>query len=439
MKDYIPPVGPLRWLDWAIDPAAADEKARAHLDETPFLATARGSQRPPPGHWRTWLFMAGRGAGKTRAGAEWARFAALKAGLGRLALVGPTLSDAREVMIEGPSGLKAASQYAEEELPVYQVSRRRLEWPNGALGFIFSAEDPDSLRGPQFDGAWCDEAAAWKRGPMVWDMLQMALRIGDSPRAVVTTTPKPVPLIKRLVASRSTVVTRGATSDNADFLSPTFLEEVTAAYGDTLLGKQELEGLLIESQEGALWTATMLRAVALSAAPPRFDDVVVAVDPPVSQGRSADECGIIAVGAARGDRGPVVCYVLDDASARGLSPIDWAGRAVALAKKVGASRVVAEVNQGGDMVAQTFEAAGCQIPVEARRAVLSKRARAIPVVALYQKGLIHHVGRFDALEQQMLLFGTDSQKGSPDRVDALVWGVTSLALDHAGDPRVRRM
>jgi len=433
--------GPHRWADWTLGggEAPTGEADRARLAATPFLATARASQRPPPGDWRTWLFMAGRGAGKSRAGAEWTRFAATQAGLGRIALVGPTLSDVREVMIEGPSGLKAVSQYCEEDLPVYQVSRRRLEWPNGAPAHVFSAEDPDSLRGPQFDAAWCDEAAAWRRGPMTWDMLQMALRLGPGPRAVVTTTPRPVPLIQALVAAPDTVITHGRTRDNAGFLSASFLSAVEAAYGGTALGRQELDGILLSDKQGALWTANMLAQARTEALPHQLETVVVAVDPPATDAAGADECGILAVGRLTGSDGEIECYVLADASEGGLSPLDWARRAVTLAETVGASQIIAETNQGGDMVVHTLQAAGCRVPVLARRASLSKRERAVPVALRYEQGRVKHVGAFPGLEEQLLLFGTDGQRRSPDRLDALVWAITVLAVEHRGGPKIRRL
>ncbi len=433
--------GPHRWADWTLDPGsrAPGEAERLRLAATPFLATARDSQRPPAGAWRTWLFMAGRGAGKTRAGAEWTRFAATQAGLGRIALVGPTLSDVREVMIEGPSGLKAVAMGCEEEPPVYQVSRRRLEWPNGALAHVFSAEDPDSLRGPQFDAAWCDEAAAWKRGQMVWDMLQMALRIGPDPRAVVTTTPKPVSLIRALVAAPDTVVTTGRTHDNAAFLSAQFLSAVEATYGGTSLGRQELDGILLSGNQGALWTGSMIEAARIERAPAGFHDVVVAVDPPASDAAGADECGIVAVGGIERANEKVDCYVLADASEGGLSPLGWARRAVSLAEEFAASRIVAEINQGGDMVVQTLEAAGCRVPVLARRASLTKRERAAPVSLMYEQGRVRHVGSFPKLEEQMLLFGTDGLRRSPDRVDALVWAVTVVSVERRAGPQIRRL
>ncbi|MEM0984649.1 MAG: terminase family protein [Pseudomonadota bacterium] len=434
--------GSHRWADWHASDGAdyrLGDDASARLCDTPFLLKARPSQRPPPGDWRTWLFMAGRGAGKTRAGAEWTRFAAMQAGVGRIALIAPTLSDAREVMIEGPSGLKAVSQTCDEELPVYQVSRRRLEWANGALAYIFSAEDPDSLRGPQFEAAWCDEAAAWRRGQFVWDMLQMALRIGETPRAVVTTTPKPVPLIKSLIEADDTVITRGRTWDNAENLSSYFLDSVDRRYGGTELGRQELDGILLENNRGALWSMSTIEGCRVAKPPPSFATIVVAVDPPITAKMGSDECGIVAVGGVERQDGKTDCYVLADASEGGLTPIEWARRAVVLAERLGANRIIAEVNQGGDMVVQTLRAAGCRIPVDAERAKSSKYDRASPVSALYAQQQIKHVGRFANLEDQMILFGTEGLKRSPDRLDALVWAVTSLALNEHGEPNIRRL
>ncbi len=410
----------------------------AWLADTPFLATARPSQRPPRGARRTWLFLAGRGAGKTRAGAEWLRFAARHGGCGRMALVGPTLLDVREVMIEGVSGLKAVAAACGEALPRYEVSRRRLVWDNDAEAHVFSSEDPDSLRGPQFDAAWCDEAAAWSRARPTWDMLQMALRIGTTPRAVVTTTPRPVPLIRSLVAAPSTVVTRARTVDNADHLAPGFLAEVTRAYGGTDLGRQELDGELLETAASILFTRQALE-MARSASPPgRLDRVLVAVDPPASLGAGADACGIVAAGAW-GEAGGPRAHVLADATAQGLSPMDWGRRASALAAEVGAHYVLAEANQGGEMVRHTLHTAGCPVPVRLVRATVGKRDRAAPVSALYAQGRVGHAGGLEALETQMSLFGTDGLDGSPDRVDALVWVLWALLVDGGGDPRVRRL
>jgi len=407
-----------------------------HLVSNPFLITAREAQRAPLAQdWRTWLFMGGRGAGKTRAGAEWLRYSMIHGGCRRAALVGPTLLDVREVMIEGPSGLRAITPEAEDK-PVYEVSRRRIVWPNGAEGYVFSAEDADSLRGPQFDVAWCDEIAAWPNAEMVWDMLQMALRLGETPRAVATTTPRPVPLVKRLVEDEHCVVSRAGTAENAANLAPGFLAEIERAYAGTRLGRQELDGELIEDMQGALWTRSTLDGARLTKPPP-LDDLVIAVDPPATSGPKADACGIIAVGRVEDSEGPAVAVVLADASEQGLSPLDWASRASTLAMQMGAGSIVAEANQGGEMVRHALETAGCEVPVRLVTARAGKRARASPVAALYEAGRVKHVGVMKALEDEMCSFGADGFSGSPDRVDALVWGVWALLLDRRGAPRVR--
>lgn len=408
----------------------------------PFLVLAMEAQRPPARNdWRTWLFMGGRGAGKTRAGAEWLRYSVLHGGCRRAALVGPTLADVREVMIEGPSGLRAIAPESEEP-PRYEVSRRRLVWENGAEAHVFSAEDADSLRGPQFDVAWCDEVAAWPKGEAVWDMLQMALRLGDMPRAMVTTTPRPVALVKRLVADPASVVTRARTADNAANLAPGFVASVEATYGGTRLGRQELDGELIEDLRGALWTRSMIEGGRIGA-PPELDDVVVAVDPPATSGPRADACGIVAVGvtsAFAGDTGGKAhAFVLADVSAKGLSPLEWAERASALAARVGAGSIVAESNQGGEMVRHALETAGCAVPVRLVHAKAGKRARAMPVAALYEAGRVAHVGVFREFEDEMCSFGGEGFTGSPDRVDALVWGLWALMLDRRAEPRVREV
>lgn len=375
--------------------------------------------------------MGGRGAGKTRAGAEWLRYSMLYGGCSRAALVGPTLGDVREVMVEGPSGIRSVGLY--EDRPRYEVSRRRLIWKNGAEAHLFSAEDADSLRGPQFDVAWCDEIAAWPKGVEVWDMLQMALRLGDDPRVVATTTPRPVPLIKSLVKDASTVVTRAKTADNASNLAPGFVRLIYEAYGDTRLGRQELEGELVEDLQGALWTRSMVEGVRRNTAP-ALSNLVVAVDPPASSGANADACGIVAVGVCEDGR---TAYVLADASARGLTPLNWASRVVALGTRLGAGMIVAEANQGGEMVRHALETAGCTMPVRLVHASAGKKARALPVAALYEAGRVCHVGCFRELEDEMCSFGGEGFSGSPDRLDALVWGVWALMLDRKSQPRVR--
>ena len=267
------------------------------LRRFPFLATARRPQRPPHGDWRTWLFIGGRGAGKTRAGAEWVRFSALYGGCRRIALIGPTLSDVREVMIEGPSGI-CTIEPSDHWRPEYNVSRRRLEWTNGAVAFAFSAEDPESLRGPQIDAAWCDEIAVWPNGETVWNNLQFGPRLGIQPRCVATTTPKPVPLVRRLMAGGARV-THSTTRDNETNLAEDFVRDIEKAYTGTTLARQELEGELIEDLEHALWRRSDIDRLRIDEAPERFDDMIVAIDPATTSHAGSDACGIIAAGVVR--------------------------------------------------------------------------------------------------------------------------------------------
>ena len=301
------------------------------------------------GPWTTWLVLGGRGAGKTRLGAEWVRalahatppYAAHRHR--RIALVGESEHDVREVMIEGASGLLRISPRAER--PVWTSSRRLLEWSNGTVAQAFSAEDPESLRGPQFDAAWCDELAKWRQAEAAFDMLQFALRIGARPRQLITTTPRAIPLLKRLIADPRTAVTRAATHANAAHLSPAFLDEVVARYAGTRLGRQEIDGEMIDDRPDALWSRALLECARVAAAPPLVR-IVIGIDPPVSPRAGADACGIVAAGRSEDGR----VYVLEDATVRGLSPAGWATKSIALYQRLKADTLVAEVNQGGDMV-----------------------------------------------------------------------------------------
>lgn len=403
----------------------------------PFLRTARPDQKPPDHrtNWRNWLLLGGRGAGKTRAGAEYIRFAVSTGACSHVALVGPTLSDVREVMIEGPSGLKSIEQVSDWR-PYYNVSRRRLEWPFGAIASVFSAEDADSLRGPQFDVAWCDEVAAWPNGEAVWDNLQLGLRLGARPRCVATTTPRPVPLVERLVAGEA-VVTRATTAANQAFLAPGFVDAVTRKYGGTALGRQELNGELISDPDGALWTRSTLDQYRVSCAPERFEDLIVAVDPAATSGARSDLCGIIVAGVTQTAGCGRHAYVLQDASVHRLRPADWGCRVAALVAETGASRVVAESNQGGEMVEAVLSGAGCDVPICLRHARLGKHARAMPVAALYSRGKVHHVGVLLDLENEMCSFGAAGQRRSPDRVDAVVWAISTLLVERENGPRIR--
>jgi phage terminase large subunit-like protein len=446
----------------------------------------REAQKPPEGAWSTWLFLGGRGAGKTLAGASWIADMAERLGAGgRLALIGPTLHDVREVMIAGPSGVMSLPRWTGVGLdgavewrgPEYQPSRRRLVFPNGAEAFVFSAEDPDSLRGPQFAAAWADEFCAWRNGGETLALLRMGLRLrlsgpnpdspavdahaasdggvgakvarlrepSDSPRLVVTTTPRPTRALKALRAEASCAHTHATTRDNGDHLAPGFLEGLERLYGGTRRAAQELEGQVVEP-EGGLFTAEMM-AAARGAAPasvegrPVYERVVVGLDPTCSRG--GDACGIVAVGR-RGD----VAWVLADRSMRGLSPQKWAERAMETARMFGARTIVGEVNQGGDMVEAVLKAAGCgadgeNIGFTAVRASRGKAARAEPVAALYEQGRVRHAGAFAALEEELMELGAEEEgeaAGHWDRADALVWAVTDLMLDGRGEgPRVRAL
>ena len=403
-------------------------------------------QLPPDGAWKTWVIMGGRGAGKTRAGAEWVRAqveGARPADPGRaarVALVGETVDQVREVMVFGESGILAVSP--PDRRPEWNATRRMLTWPNGATAQVFSAHDPDSLRGPQFDAAWVDELAKWKRSQETWDQLQFALRLGPNPQQVVTTTPQSVPVLKAILKNPSSVITHAPTEANRAHLAASFLEEVQARYGGTRLGRQELEGVLIEDVEGALWTTQMLTAAQDDAAV-EFDRIVVAVDPPVSGKVTSDECGIVVVGVAmEGQPRDWRAVVLEDASVRGSSTT-WATAAVAAYHRHGADRMVAEVNQGGALVEEMIRQIDPMIAYKAVHAAVGKSARAEPVAALYEQGRIKHRRGLGELEEQMCLMTTlgFKGKGSPDRVDALVWAVNEALIEPArafmGRPRVR--
>ncbi|WP_154720160.1 DNA-packaging protein [Ciceribacter sp. T2.26MG-112.2] len=395
--------------------------------------SGRDEQRPPQGDWGTWLVMGGRGSGKTRAGAEWVHGLALSAGPRtdlRIALIAETLGDAREVMIDGASGI---ARIARRLRPEVEISRRRIVWPNGAMAQIFSSEDPESLRGPQFHYAWCDELAKWKHAEETFDMLQFALRLGERPRQLVTTTPRAVPLLKRLIGDAETRVTRLSTADNRDNLAPGFIAALERRYGGTRLGRQELGGELIEDREDGLWRRDRLEALTVRLIEP-LRRIVVAVDPPAGSG-PASVCGIVVAGLMDNGR----AAVLADASVEGRSPADWARAVVHAYRRFEADRVVAEVNQGGDMVAATLKSIEANLPVTMVRATRGKYLRAEPVAALYEQGRVVHAARFAELEDQMCDFGPDglSSGRSPDRLDALVWALTALMLEGTGEPRIR--
>ncbi len=383
--------------------------------------TARPSQLAPEGDWSQWLILAGRGFGKTRAGAEWVTDMARRSPGARFALVGATAHDAATVMVEGESGLVAVAPAGFQ--PNWVPSRRLLSWPNGAQASLLSAVEPNQLRGPQFHFAWCDELAAWPKPREAWDNLRMGLRLGQHPRAVVTTTPRALPFLKALIAMPGTVVTRGSTFDNRANLSPTYLAELGRGYGGSAIGRQELMGEMLEAQEGALWSLDGLDGCREAEAP-QLVRVVVGVDPPAGPGG----CGIVIAGLDAGGVG----HVLADASVRGAAPEGWARAVAAAYERYRADRVVAETNNGGDMVESVLKAAALALPVKQVKATRGKAARAEPVSALYAAGRVRHAGHFPELEDEMcglvLGGGYVGPGSSPDRADALVWALTELML-----------
>ena len=413
-----------------------------------FEVWALPHQLPPEGVWKTWIIMGGRGAGKTRAGSEWVRAEVegarpLDPGRSkRVALVGETLEQVEKVMIFGDSGIMACSP--PDRKPKWEATKRRLVWPNGAVAEAYSAFSPEALRGPQFDAAWADELAKWTKGEEAWDMLQFALRLGPDPRQVVTTTPKNVGVLKAILKNPSTVITQAPTEANRAYLAASFLEEVRARYAGTRKGRQELNGELLEDLEGALWTASMIEA-AQAEAPKAFSRVVVAVDPPVTGHEGSDECGIVVVGAVtEGPPSDWRAWVLEDASVSAASPDAWARAAVAAMARHGADRLVAEVNQGGALVESVVRTVDPLVSYRAVHASRGKVARAEPVAALYEQGRVHHLRGLEALEDQMGRMTTRGYegRGSPDRVDALVWALTDLMLDPAAKwrrPQVRSL
>ncbi len=412
----------------------ADWQVWARDDQLPPATTQDGQA------WFVWLVLGGRGAGKTRTGAEWVRAKALgvppvaSQPAQRIALVGETIADVRNVMVEGHSGL--LSLEPAEDRPKFEPSKQRVIWPNGSVGQMFSAENPEGLRGPQFDAAWCDEIAKWRRAELTWDMLQFGLRLGAHPQVVVTTTPRPIDLLKRLIEDSKSVVSRVRTTDNAVNLAPSFVEEMKRRYAGTALGRQELFGEIIDDVEGRLWRKDWIDKVRVETAP-QLRSIVVAVDPPVTATANSDACGIIVAGKGDDDR----VFILADKTVQGKEPSQWARRVLGAHEEFCADRVVAEVNQGGDLVATMLRQINRHVVVRNVRATRGKWVRAEPVAALYAEGQVVHVGQFDALEEQMCAFGTDGKVGgrSPDRVDALVWAITDLLLRPTTEPQIRAL
>lgn len=403
---------------------------------------ARESQLAPNGNWRSWLILAGRGFGKTRAGAEWVRMIAENNSEARIALVSSSLTEARSVMVEGESGVLACC--SPERRPTFEASLRRVRFPNGAQAQLFSAAEPESLRGPQFSHAWCDEIGKWPlshdRATRAWDNLLLGLRLGKDPRIAVTTTPRAVPIVQRLIdaeESQNVRITRGSTYDNAANLPQKFLEAIESEFGGSRLARQEIAGEMLSDLEGTLWPRATLEMSRTNAFDTDWRRVVVAVDPPISS--SGDECGIIVAGLSEDD----IAHVLADCSLGQAKPSDWAKAVAAAAQKWNADRVIAEANQGGAMVESVLRAANAALPVKLVHASRGKIARAEPIAALYETGKVRHCSSFPQLEDQMcgmLIGGEYAGPGrSPDRADALVWALTELMLGQVANPSVRSM
>tara|TARA_R110002096_G_scaffold139147_6_gene293326 strand:- start:4961 stop:6277 length:1317 start_codon:yes stop_codon:yes gene_type:complete len=413
-----------------------------------FDVWALPHQRAPEGDWATWVIMGGRGAGKTRAGAEWVRglvegATPTEPGMcRRVALIGDTVDQVREVMIFGDSGIVACSP--PDRKPVWNSTRKSLIWPNGAEAMVVSAQNPESLRGPQFDAAWLDELAKWKKARDVWDMLQFTLRIGDAPRSMVTTTPRSQRLLQEILEANDTVVTSAPTEANRANLADVYVRKIIADYSGTRLGRQEIYGELMMDVEGALWTVGQFDQSRVKEHAP-LDRIVVAVDPPATSGAKADACGIIVAGAiAQGSPQDWRAFVIADLTIENATPNQWAKVVCDAVVDFNADRVVAEVNQGGEMVEAVLRQHSGLVSYRGVRASRGKVLRAEPISSLYEQGRVAHVGHLKALEDQMaqMTFQGFEGSGSPDRVDALVWALTDLMVDPSQtyqQPRLRRL
>ncbi len=402
---------------------------------------ARKNQLPPEGNWFCWLILAGRGFGKTRTAVEWIRgltegdspLKAPKDAPERIALVADTFLDGRLTMIEGESGLLAVTH--KDFMPTFESSNKKLVWPNGIQAFLYSAESPDQLRGPQHHVAWADELAKWRYLEDSWSNLLLGLRLGKAPKVLATTTPRNIPLLRRLVEDETTQVVRGSTYDNRSNLPQSFFEQVVGQYEGTRIGRQEIYGEILSDVPGALWNRDLLESLRAREVPP-LSRIVVAVDPPVTSGKNADTCGIIVAGRDNNNQ----AYILEDCSVQGLSPLGWAKAALAAYHKYEADRMVAEVNNGGELVESLLRQIDPDVSYRAVRASRGKVLRAEPVAALYEQERVKHHGFFAELEDQMCSLTSSglSDGKSPDRLDAMVWAITELLLKSASSPKIRR-
>ncbi len=397
------------------------------LQTDPWLKTGRANQQIPSGDaWKTWLILAGRGFGKTRTGAETVRQWVQTKKAKRVALISNTEQDVRQVMIEGESGL--LNVHCSATRPRYQASLGTLVWKNGAQAHVYSAEAYEKLRGPQFDAAWIDELAKFRNAQQTWDQLMMALRLGQNPRVVVTTTPKPINLIESLVKDETVHLTRGTTFDNAQNLSPSFLNYIKKKYESTQLGAQELYGEILTTRTGALWQRDMIQ---YKAAPSVLQRIIIGVDPAVSVGATADETGIIVAGVDSQNN----AYVLADYSGK-YSPYAWSQKVIQTYHHFNADCVVVEKNQGGDIIGHMLKSQDVTVNHRLVTASRGKHVRAEPVVSLYEQKKVFHVQRFTTLENQLCHYVPWEVKYSPDRLDALVWALTELMLKPISAPKI---
>lgn len=408
--------------------AAALDAVDARVLKFDWLFHARPEQLAPAGDWFTWFIKAGRGWGKTRTGAEWIRGRVESGAAKFIALVAKTPADARDVMVEGESGIMAISPPWNR--PRFEPANRRLVWPSGARATIYSDEVPGQLRGPQHDTAWVDELAKYRNPQDTWDNLSFGLRLGTNPQSCVTTTPTPIPIVRQLLRDPKTVVTGGSTYDNVANLAPAFIEMIRARYENTRLGRQELYADVVEQAEGALWQRDVLEELRVQVLPP-LRRIVIAIDPAATSAKESDETGIVVAGLGEDHHG----YVLDDLSGQ-FTPDGWARRAVNAFKTQKADRIVAEVNNGGEMVEHTVRTVDKNVPYKAVHASRGKRTRAEPVAALYEQRKVHHVGYLGELETQMCTWRATDGEPSPDRVDALVWALTELLVTPSTQVRV---
>ena len=389
---------------------------------------ARPNQIAPDGNWTTWLILAGRGFGKTRTGAEWIRERVESGMSKRIALIGKTPADVRDVMIEGESGLLNISP--PYNMPTYEPSKRRLTWDNGAIAQTFSSYEPDQLRGSQFDTAWADEMASWEYPEETWDNLMFALRLGEKPQVCVTTTPRPLQLLINLRDAKTTVLTKGTSYDNRENLNQQFFDSILSKYKNTRLGMQEIYAEILEESDNAMWKREWLDEGRLEVGPGDLERVVVAIDPAVTSKKTSDETGIIVAG--KDSEGKF--YVLNDSSAR-YTPSAWSEKAIMLYNQYQCDKIIAEVNNGGQLVEHTLRTQSENVPYKSVHASRGKRTRAEPIASLYEQGKVHHVGNFERLENQLCNWEATSGEASPDRLDALVWALTELS--GSGNPSIR--